>query len=270
MLKRYVIFIYFALVFFLPLLSQAEIYQNTISVKGVDNSYQQATQQALVNAVGEIKGVDVSAIDQTFDKLQDIHGEVTTAGVTMPIRAYLASKGFVSEIKAATDGAIDHYQIVAAKKDNNLWSVTLLVAYSAYQSVSSKENQALHTIAVLPFQLDYSAKLGHAQHYNVPQLLYQGIQTNLIKADDFRVMDRGKIDQKRYDEEMRLILSNKASKAQTSRFSQQIGADYLLVGTIQHFIFKEVKKQFYGEDFSQWRVNLVINYRLLETADFSS
>jgi len=186
--------------------------------------------------------------------------------VIAAIKAYLQSKGFISAITTATHGAINHYKIIDAKKDNKLWTVTLLVAYSHYQSVTSKVNQALNTIAILPFKLGNNVNISHAQKYNIAQLLYQALQTKLAQTNTFRVMDRSKADQKSYDKEMQLILSNKASQSQKSRFSQQIGADYLLVGTIQDFIFKEVKKRFYGEDFNQWRVSLVVNYRLLETA----
>ncbi|WP_119344400.1 CsgG/HfaB family protein [Facilibium subflavum] len=244
----------------------AAITQKTATATAYGKTYQSALQQALIQSVAQSKGVSVGSIYETFEAVSHTKGFIDVDGVKMPVKSYLSSEGFISKIRSATKGVIDHFSVTNAVKKDDLWSVTVKVTYSEYQTLASKAQQQKPTLAVLPFLFSPGSINGQFNPDQLQITLYQNIQTNMIQSKAFRIMDRSQKDQAAYENEMRLILSDRASNAQKARFSQQIGADYLLLGSVQNITYQKVQKQFYGSDFSQWKVSLTINYRLIETA----
>ncbi|MBK2123644.1 CsgG/HfaB family protein [Fangia hongkongensis] len=250
----------------LPFYSAANITQKTTMTTAYGKTYQDALQQALTQSIGQVKGVSIDAVCAIFNKLSVTNGVVVIDGVQMPVESYLNSQGFISAIRSATGGVIDSYRVQKSVQKDKIWTVTVEVTYSEYTSLVSKKEQQKNTLAILPFQFSPGSVSGELNPLQLRDLLYQDIQNKLTASSLFRVMDRSNIDQKAYEKEMALILSNRTSSEQKARFGAQVGADYLLVGNVQRLVFKKVKKDFYGGDFSQWHVQMTVNYRLLETA----
>lgn len=244
----------------------ATIEQHTTKITGYGQNYQDAIRQALIQSIGMIKGVDVTSIDQTFDKISQKKGMVNIAGKDIPVYVYLQSQGFISKIKTATNGVIDSYQVVDYSQKDNIVTVTLAIVYSTYTSVNPQSNKKKRTLAILPFSVSVKQDSNEFRVVSLPLLLNQDLQNAFTSSNFFRVMDRNVSDQKAYEKEMELILSRRASQSQKARFGQQVGADYLLVGNIQNFAFIKTNRSFYGGDFSQWNVQITVSYRLLETA----
>src|SRR5699024_1091122 len=66
--------------------------------------------------------------------------------------------------------------------------------------------------------------------------------------------------------ELALLKSDLTSTQEASRLGQVVGADFMVVGTIQHIGSPSKKRTFYGADFNKGLLRAVVSYQVVEVA----
>ncbi|WHN66187.1 CsgG/HfaB family protein [Cysteiniphilum sp. QT6929] len=250
----------------LPAVLFAQVTEVSKNVTGVGKTYDKALKSALVQAVSQVNGVDVSSIEQSINKTFDANIDAKSSDYGDLKADVKLSKSYESSIKTATKGLINGYDVIDSKEVDGVWQLTVVVKMSEYQSIDEREKLKLYSIALTPFHFMPGSINGLIGLEQVKPMIQEALQNQFVQSRKFNVVSRSAEDFGAYKDEMAVLESGHAKPAEKARIKQLIGADFMVVGDIASFDFYQTKKEFYGEDFKTWHVGLVINYRVIETA----
>lgn len=182
-------------------------------VEGTGLTYNEAVNEALTEAIAQNSGRSV----ETATELQRIsHSTATENSSTATISDTLAQ-----QIKTATKGEVLGYTVLAKEKDQaGLWTVKLSVTLAKFQR--SPQADRLR-IAVAGFR---PGKAGA----DFAQLVTAAAKSALVQTRKFAVLDRDW--EKESDAEEALLSNKPVPREERSRLGQRLGADFVLVGTI--------------------------------------
>ncbi|MCF6764588.1 CsgG/HfaB family protein [Thiotrichales bacterium 19S3-7] len=239
----------------------------TRTVQGQGDSLNLAISNALINGVAEVNGTYVNAINAVINEKAVATGYVTIGNQRYPVNANILSQDTISAIKAATSGVVVNYQLTKKEQKDNQYYVTLNMTFAQYKGIDqSQANAKKYSFAVLPFQLAPSAAEGPISPARSISLLNQSLVTDISQSGQFRMIDRNNADLGQYAKEVAILSSGNVNSLNKARLSQMIGADYLLVGTIDELTIKNEKQKFYGSDFDHYIASTTVNFRLVEMA----
>ncbi|MDA0912104.1 MAG: hypothetical protein O2809_11225 [Proteobacteria bacterium] len=242
----------------IPMLAFTQVSQVTKVVSANADTYDKAVKAALIEAVSQVNGIDISAVQRSMDNTFSVSKKVTSNQGSESQKTVL-SQGFQADIATATKGVISGYKVVSEQKTASGWRVTLSVEMSKYQSVDERAKLKLYSIALTPFHFMPGSINGLIGVEQVKPMIQEALQNQFVQSRKFNVVSRSAEDFGAYKDEMAVLESGHAKPAEKARIKQLIGADFMVVGDIASF-------DFYGEDFKTWHVGLVINYRVIETA----
>ncbi|QJR81684.1 hypothetical protein CA267_013360 [Alteromonas pelagimontana] len=174
----------------------------TVSATGYGANEHLATEDALISAVGQFKGVDVDHEQIRLMMQQKTNGNVETQ--------HSLSGG--TSLK--TRGGVKGYEIADITCDQRC-TATLDVYFAEYNS-PGPASEKRRKIVVSPFSGINSSDLT------------DGLQAALVSSRRFAVLDRQHNDE--YEQEKALLLSSDASQKEQIRIGQVMGLDYLIVG----------------------------------------
>lgn len=249
----------------IPMFALSQVSQTSKVVSGNADTYNKAVKNALIEAVSQANGVDISAVQSSLD---DSFSVTRSSMINQSNESHqtVLSQGFQSQVTTATKGMISGYKVISQQKTANGWQVTLSVQLSQYQSVDERAKLKLYSIALTPFHFMPGSINGLIGLEQVKPMIQEALQNQFVQSRKFNVVSRSAEDFGAYKDEMSVLESVHAKPAEKARIKQLIGADFMVVGDIASFDFYQTKKEFYGEDFKTWHVGLVINYRVIETA----
>ncbi|MCF6775228.1 CsgG/HfaB family protein [Thiotrichales bacterium 19X7-9] len=265
---------YFSLIFAILLsLVSINVYANptltteTRDIQGQGDTLNLAISNAIINGVSEVNGTYVNSINAVINEKAIAKGYVTIGNQSYPVSADILSQDNISAVKAATAGTVLNYQLIKKEQKDNQWYVTLKMTFAQYKGISKSDAHAKkYSFAVLPFQLAPSAAEGPIAPNRSISLLNQSLVTDISQSGQFRMIDRNNADLSQYAKEAAILASGNVNNLDKARLSQMIGADYLLVGTIDQLNIKNEKQKFYGSSFDHYVASTTINFRLVEMA----
>lgn len=249
-----------------PVLLCAQIESKTVTAQGQAANLSAAVKFALVEAVSQINGVDVSAVQKTLDNTYNSYAKISRGDSANESETTKLESAYQSDINTATNGFVQSYEIINQQKTTDGWQVTLKVKLSSYQTIDERSQLKMYSVAILPFNIQQGAIKGEVNQASLQDSIEQAIQNQFTQSRKFRVVSRSAQDQAAYAKEMSLIFSDRASPDQKARFGKQIGADFLLVGDVDSVVAQKTTNTFYGEIFTQWNISASIRYRMIETA----
>lgn len=246
-------------IFSLPLHAASDDTEQTSH--GFGNSYQAALSSALLGSVQQARGVEAG----------------TLQGLKFDLNAIAAADTFLQldgKIEQTTEtytqsrGWIKSYRVIEVKrprgKDDD-WQVTVSAVIPRYrQAIADDQRQ---TIAVIPFRTantDFSIADSHQSSAQVARRLAQTIQNNLVQSEHYAVLSRNFADE--LGREQQLWASGRVNPTEASRLGEQLGADFLLLGTLDRFTLDHKRKEFYGADMGGRRAEIELSYQLIESA----
>jgi len=198
------------------------VQEKIVSAVGYGATESEAIQDALIEALGQIKGkqIDVKKISETKRLIKDNKEDLT--------------KSSNKKINEVTSGIISGYEILNMKKtDNGLFKTKIKATIAVYEKSKQLDRRRL---AVLPFRINNN--IYNDQSIQFIQAWQKDLEEGLTQTRRFAMIDKSyeyesgqelnKYKGKEYDIEEMARLGNKA------------GIDYMIVGTLESLNDKTV------------------------------
>jgi curli biogenesis system outer membrane secretion channel CsgG len=272
-LKSLSIFLFLNLI--LVTISYADIKVKQVTVDGVGKTKSKAVADALVQALSQVKGIQISSKDTLRSSLSAIaiqsnasinNGALQDSKSVKSSHTILADTT-ISQVQQATYGYVKSYKMVSSSKKDDLYQVVIKVDIPEYVKNESQQNLKLKKVAILPFSIDSGAvNFGDVSRDSVVKSIQQGLVDQFTQSRKFSVVDRNSLDDERYSQEAKRILNGESNMANMSKFGSRTMADYILVGNITNFSVNKKQSSYYGENFTSYTISAIVTYRLLEVA----
>jgi len=202
----------------------------TVSSSGIAPTENDAIKEAIIEAVSQVYGVDISARSQ----LETLQLSVSDNSGTDE----LIAEKFQESISIATRGIVSSYTIISSEKVERGISVKISAKIVKYKSPADANRIRVALIPFTPAQKDYkgledSKILGS----DLSRIATQSLNSGLTSSRKFTILDREYMEQVKG--ELNFIANETASVEELCRSLAAMGADYILVGTIESFTLKE-------------------------------
>jgi len=226
--------------------------------KGFGDTYQQALSSALLEAVRQVRGLEVGTektLKSTLIQSIDNDGVLTLGNDRVSENIYTKSQGWIKTYEILNT--------IKPEKKGGQWEVLALVTVPVYKGVVKNDNRK--TIAVLPFEIAYKEIMTRNTRMVVVDLserVSEGMLSELTQSRKFAVVNRSF--DKHFDKERALLKSDKVSSAEASRLGQKLGADFIIVGKIHSLSLEKNEKDFYGVKKSSLDADISLFYSVIE------
>ena len=228
---------------------------------GYGSSYQEALSGALLEAVRQVRGLEVGT-----EKVlrSDISSSLSSVGYSL-----VAKETVETDIYTKSKGWIKTYEIVDVKKPASAggqWEIVALVTVPVYKT-AGEENDTRKSITVLPFDvlpskiITYSTNLALT---NITSRIADSITTELNQSRKFSVLNRSF--EKQFSKERALWDSEQVSSSEASRLGQKLGADFIVLGKIYQLDFSKKNTNYYGMNNSSIEATIDLYYTVIEAA----
>lgn len=241
--------------------TQARMVDVVRTVTGFGANYRDALNAALLEAVQQVRGLEIGTeknLHTVMKQVATAHSATTTATMGVKQDIYSKSHGWVKSYKIT--------EVVKPKTEGSGWKVTIRVTVPHFQS-DVIPNDIRKTLAVAPFhitQSSYNIDGDIVPGAAVSRRLRDSLLSHFTEARRFAVVNRAY--GKEMASELALLKSDLTSTQEASRLGQVVGADFMVVGTIQHIGSPSKKRAFYGADFNKGLLRAVVSYQVVEVA----
>ncbi|MFA5251354.1 MAG: CsgG/HfaB family protein [Phycisphaerae bacterium] len=235
----------------------------TVETKGHGVNRDEAINNALKQAVAQVKGVAVSSIDTNFlyrSASADI--EKTQSGKKVEFDAVGVQTGGTT-LRTDMAGLIKTYEVLNEKKlDDGTYEVTLKAVVFDYES---PEKSARVKLAVMPIRtLAEFYQFGNILNpsLDTSRLFSQKLTSALTQTNKFNVLDREYIQE--YLNEEKVVLDD-APLEELAKVGNVLGVDYMLVGTINRagIVTKESYSPAINRTVTEYDAHFSFEYRLI-------
>tara|TARA_B100001063_G_scaffold49000_1_gene42940 strand:+ start:1576 stop:2700 length:1125 start_codon:yes stop_codon:yes gene_type:complete len=198
------------------------IEDKTVSSIGYGATENEAVQDALIEALGQIKGkqIDAEKLSETKRLIKDNKEDLT--------------KSSNKKISEATSGFISSYKILKMKKtDDGLFKTKIKVSIAVYKKSKQLDRRRL---AVLPFRINNNI-------YNEDSISFiiswqKDLEEGLTQTRRFAMIDKS------YENESNKEVSSYQNKQyninEVARLGNKAGIDYMVIGTLENLANKNV------------------------------
>ena len=232
----------------------------TKRVKGYGIDEQSAISAALLEAVSEVNGVSVDSLSNIRSHLIEldlIDSDAKHAHISAKVQSGDA-------MLKATNGIVKSFTLLSMHPQDKGFEATLDVTLRVYKAADeSYKNRK--KLAIMPFHL-----LVHSNE--LPQTIAGDILTerlqsvlihNFMRSKELTLLDRSYM--RDMSRELGLINHGGGAMSEKVKLGQKLGADYLLVGTIERLIVKSktTHNQSLGTTVTTHTLNTKISYRVI-------
>ena len=231
---------------------------------GFGNSYQDAVSNALLTAVRQVRGMEISTeknVKSVFNQITDKSGTThSTATVSTVTDVYDISKGWVKSFKV-----IDIIGPKTAPEKEGIWQVKLSVTIPQFESKFKQD--ARLKLAIMPFRInshDFSLKHSNASVTQVSRRLADSVTKQLHQSQKFVIVNRSYTNEMATEKD--LLSSDNVPPEEASRIGQILGADLMVVGNI-HELKTDVESQdLYGVENQKLTDQIDVYFSTIETS----
>ncbi len=241
-------------------IAKTELVEKQASGYGQD--YQEALASALMNAVSQVRGLQVSTEQQLkleFQHLVKDKAENKQLKIGVEEDIFTRSKGWVQSYSVI--------QTDKPKDNNDSWKVTVLAKIPKHESKLKDDKR--DTIAVMPFRFSHPTfsinDLGKSSNaFQMSGRIRDRIQTAFTQTQQFAVVNRSFGGE--FASEKALLSSENVPPEEASRLGNVVGADFMIVGNIYDLATKIEEKDFYGMKKVLITDRVDLSYQLIEVA----
>jgi curli biogenesis system outer membrane secretion channel CsgG len=243
-------------------LASAKTVMESRQTSGFGPDYQQALSAALLEAVRQVRGLEIGTEKQLQMEFQQIaNGSVETT---------TAKAGVKEDIYTRSKGWIESYEVIEVVKPlagQTSWEVTILANIPKYQS--DVKNDTRKSIAIMPFRFATATFSVNDQGtainaYQLSIRLKDSIQSGFTQSRKFAVLNRDY--GKEFASETSLLSSENVPASEAGRLGQVLGADFMVVGNIFDLSTKVETKTFYGMTETKKIDRIDLSYQVIEVA----
>lgn len=216
--------LFFLIIFFINICFSwaGGIQEKTVSSIGYGATENEAIQDALVEALGQIKGkqIDAEKLSETKRLIKDNKEDLT--------------KSSNKKISEATSGVISGYKILKMKKtDDGLFKVKIKATIAVYEKSKQLDRRRL---AVLPFRINNN--IFNDESISFINSWQKDLEEGLTQTRRFAMIDKS------YEYESNKELSSYQNKQydinEVARLGNKAGVDYMVIGTLENLANKNV------------------------------
>ena len=198
------------------------IQEKTVSSIGYGATENEAVQDALIEALGQIKGkqIDAEKLSETKRLIKDNQEDLT--------------KSSNKKISEATSGVISSYKILKMKKtDDGLFKVKIKATIAVYEKSKQLDRRKL---AVLPFRINNN--IFNDESISFINSWQKDLEEGLTQTRRFAMIDKS------YEYESNQELSSYQNKQydinEVARLGNKAGVDYMVIGNLENLTNKNV------------------------------
>jgi len=220
----------------------------------------EAVLNCLVEAIRQKRGVEIDALSEIRFSLEDLFRR---EGEEEFYREEIKDE-VIEEIRMHTNGLIERYEVLSYNKMNDgSWEARIRVFVPVYRRRVDSNNRS--TLAVMPIIPRQGLKPAEGIDVNeIARQISQRLTTQLVQTQHYNIFDREYGNE--FEKERQLIISGGFSIREMARLEEQLGADYLLIGTLSDVNSSIISQEWYGVDFTRCKVILSIDVRAVEFA----
>jgi TolB-like protein len=232
----------------------------TREVTGYGETEKLAVIDALIEGISQVLGISVAAKDELRSEFTEVIKEEGGQSES----SLLATTEMKEEISTQSKGYVKTYEILSVVflPDDGHFKAVLSVQIPKYVAADQGRSK-MRTIAVLPFR-DLSTGQKESSSLSLSRQLNQNLISELTQARKFRVLDREYLAE--LTGEQNVLKSDDVAMEETLRLGQNLGADYLVVGTITDYRIDQKSKEVLGLTTVQHEAALVFDYRVIALA----
>ena len=242
--------------------SMAKTVMEARQTSGFGSSYQEALAAALLEAVRQVRGLEIGTEKQLQMEFQQI-----ATGTSETTRA---KAGVKEDIYTRSKGWIDSYEVIDVIKPDageQSWEVTVLANIPKFQS--DIKNDTRKSIAIMPFRFATATFAVNDQGkktnaYQLSKRLKDRIQSGFTQSRKFSVLNRDYGEE--FESETRLLSSKNVPASEAGRLGQVLGADFMVVGNIFDLSTKVETSTFYGMTDTKMVDRIDLSYQVIEVA----
>ena len=252
-----------------PAVSTAKIVYKTVEAEGYGPSVNDAINAALTQAISQVSGQSFEAKEavKLLSKSSTIDGQTSDS----------INEEFRSSIKERTKGVVRSYEILDKSKDQAGDYIVKIRAVVVDYQVGKGASRL--RIAVFPLRIAGGAEgsgSGNSRLFMIngkavdPErmelLMNQGLVSSLVQTRKFTILDRGYLAET--FGEQAYIDSDDVPIAETAKLGQKLGADYILVGTLERMTTRvnERKMRTTGQVVRTRSGSVALSYRVIDVA----
>lgn len=239
---------------------KAEVKYITLNVSASGNTEEIAINNALIESLSQVNGskIEGSVTIKEFENVKQSNSS----------QDYFYSENYSKDISKFTKGIIENYQIIDSDNGNfGEWNVEVSVTIAKYALSNQTKRKR---IAVLPFRITDTRSL-EVQNKKIDKrrvlgLLNQSLVTYFTQTRKFFVADRDFVDELYIERDF--LKNEDVPLAEISKLGNDLGVDLILVGVIEDFNTKSIKKKFesLNKTFVSTKGIVEISYRVIDVA----
>ena len=239
---------------------KAEVKYITLNVSASGNTEEIAINNALIESLSQVNGskIEGSVTIKEFENVKQSNSS----------QDYFYSENYSKDISKFTKGIIENYQIIDSDNGNfGEWNVEVSVTIAKYALSNQTKRKR---IAVLPFRITDTRSL-EVQNKKIDKrrvlgLLNQSLVTYFTQSRKFFVADRDFVDELYIERDF--LKNEEVPLAEISKLGNDLGVDLILVGVIEDFNTKSIKKKFesLNKTFVSTKGIVEISYRVIDVA----
>lgn len=259
-MKNILCYVLLGLVIALPV--SAKTVMESRQTSGFGSDYQQALAAALLEAVRQVRGLEIGTekqLQMEFQQMANDSVETTTATAGIKENIYTRSKGWIDSYEVL--------EVIKPQAGESSWEVTVLASIPKFQS--EMKNDTRKSIAIMPFRFASATFAVNDQGkavnaYQLSVRLKDRIQTGFTQSRKFAVLNRDYGEE--FASETQLLSSENVPASEAGRLGQVLGADFMVVGNIFDLSTKAETTTFYGMTETKKVDRIDLSYQVIEVA----
>ena len=229
--------------------SRSKITVVSVSITGVGFNSKDAIKDGLVQAISQVNGLQMSS--QTSSSM------VSFETVKDGDETFASSSSFQEKVKQNTKGVIQSWQIISVGKNQSgeMFEAKLNVNVSKLQLSSELKRMRF---VVSPVKINNQIK-DRSSAKSFEKIFNSQLRSMLVKSNRFALLDRK--NSKEIDKEINFIKGSNVRTEELAKLGNKVGADYIIVTSLQNINNKTIKTKLMGETIStkQSEIDLTIS-----------
>ena len=220
----------------------------------------EAVINGLVESIRQKRGVEIDALSDIRFSLEDLFRK---EGEEKFSRTEIKDE-VIEEICMHTKGLIERYEVLSSDRMNDdSWEVRIRAFVPVYRRRVDSNNRS--TLAVMPIIPRQGLKPAEGIDVNeIARQISQRLTTQLVQTQHYNILDREYGNE--FEKERQLLISGGFPIREMARLEEQLGVDYLLIGTLSEIHSSIITQEWYGAEVTKCEVYLNFDVRAVEFA----
>ena len=218
--------------------SRSKLTVVSVSITGVGFNSKDAIKDGLVQAISQVNGLQMSSqTSSSMDSFETVKdGDETFA----------SSSSFQEKVKQSTKGVIQSWQIISVGKNQSgkMFEAKMDVNVSKLQLSSELKRMRF---VVSPVKINNQIK-DRSSAKSFEKIFNPQLRSMLVKSNRFALLDRK--NSKEIDKEINYIKGSNVRTEELAKLGNKVGADYIIVTSLQNINNKTIKTKLMGETIS--------------------